>query len=334
MNLMVLDIYTEFFFHVLAVLFGICVLVLFTRVSKLKKPPGSLILGQIIVLILFRASFVAIYVIIFLSADYILSAIFIFQFVVDCCMVVTTAYGLFIAIELYLKAKGRRMGSRYRRRTVFYHIIAPILGIAIQLLVSESWSLIPDNNLSLEEVIVLEYIFPILFILTSLLLLLFTACRMRRRRTGPKKQFLKYVAGYLSIFCLTKLIFILTSNSLVLMIWGDFDMINTHFYDAVLYLNALMTTFSEPAVFLSILYELNTLAYLRDRFKKNKTVTVIRQNAPHTRHELEEEDSQQLLINNRRDEREVRVLELEIASISMIMSKSTEYTTSLNTEFE
>lgn len=331
---MVLDIYTEFFFHVLAVLFGICVLVLFTRVSKLKKPPGSLILGQIIVLILFRASFVAIYVIIFLSADYILSAIFIFQFVVDCCMVVTTAYGLFIAIELYLKAKGRRMGSRYRRRTVFYHILAPILGIAIQLLVSESWSLIPDNNLSLEEVIVLEYIFPILFILTSLLLLLFTACRMRRRRTGPKKQFLKYVAGYLSIFCLTKLIFILTSNSLVLMIWGDFDMINTHFYDAVLYLNALMTTFSEPAVFLSILYELNTLAYLRDRFKKNKTVTVIRQNAPHTRHELEEEDSQQLLINNRRDEREVRVLELEIASISMIMSKSTEYTTSLNTEFE
>jgi hypothetical protein len=86
---------------------------------------------------------------------------------------------------------------------------------------------------------------------------------MRRRRTGPKKQFLKYVAGYLSIFCLTKLIFILTSNSLVLMIWGDFDMINTHFYDAVLYLNALMTTFSEPAVFLSILYELYTLAGLR-----------------------------------------------------------------------
>lgn len=153
-------------------------------------------------------------------------------------------------------------------------------------------------------------------------------------KIGPKKQFLKYVSGYLSIFCLTKLIYIFTSNGLMLMFWGDFGIIEKYFYDVVLYLNALMTTFSEPAVFLSILYELNTIAYLRDRLKRDKTFTVIRQNAPHSRFEVEDEASQQLLIHNRKDEREVRILELQLASVSIIMSKSTESAHSLNSEFE
>lgn len=150
MNLMVLDIAVEFFFHIVAVVFGICIVLMFTRVSKLMKPPGSLILGQIIMLIIFRASYVAVYSIVILSSEYILVAFFIFEFVIDCCLVWSTSYGLFISIELYRKARGRRMGKHYRKRAVFYHIISPLLAILVQILVSESWSVIPDYELDLE----------------------------------------------------------------------------------------------------------------------------------------------------------------------------------------
>lgn len=116
-----------------AILLSILLLILYFKLQVLMRPPGSLILMQILTMLVLRIDEVLFHFIDHDSSHYIYynfsSCLYIYA------LIVLVSYAISTSLEVIRRFRNSPMGKNYRKRAVLYHIFCHLTALIYTLIV-------------------------------------------------------------------------------------------------------------------------------------------------------------------------------------------------------
>lgn len=252
--------------HIFALSLSILTIYTYWKVQTLKKPPGSLILNQLVILLTLQI-IELIKIPLFLHHNQFL--ILRLNFLILIGFTVSSNYEFCIALEVFNRINKSAMGKNYVKRSRLYHIICISIGLfytGIIMLFNDYNSGYRVIDFHIDDWLSWFYLsIPFIQLCLSITIISISYRYILTRRETPIARFLEHIINYLMILVISKII--------GLFIIGLSNQINSILYSddwpdlLILFIFKLIGVCLDILVYAVRLSEPNIRAYIQDTVK-------------------------------------------------------------------